>query len=166
MPRSSFFPHTISAKSLLYRENKRIIRLDSQGWSWDGCFLWYVLFRMMQSATDSWQVAPAYEWFHWDCTKSRLSLPMLPYLKTMTDDKDNRKGEMASSVAISGKTTYRPCHFNEDEILNRFKVISHDIGDKVISLSEDLSTVQIASRAQVIARPSMTSPTRRLISNV
>ena len=33
------------------------------------------------------------------------------------------------------------CHsyrFNEDEILNRFKVISHDIGDKVISLSEDV----------------------------
>ena len=29
-------------------------------------------------------------------------------------------------------------HFNEDEILNRFKVISHDIGDKVISLSEDV----------------------------
>jgi hypothetical protein len=28
--------------------------------------------------------------------------------------------------------------FNEDEILNRFKVISHDIGDKVISLSEDV----------------------------
>jgi len=56
----------------------------------------------------------------------------------MTDDKDNRKGEMPSSVAISGKTTYRPCHFNEDEILNRFKVISHDIGDKVISLSEDV----------------------------
>jgi hypothetical protein len=28
--------------------------------------------------------------------------------------------------------------FNEDEILNRFKVIPHDIGDKVISLSEDV----------------------------
>lgn len=31
-----------------------------------------------------------------------------------------------------------PCLFNEDEILNRFKVISHDIGDKVISLTEDV----------------------------
>lgn len=31
-----------------------------------------------------------------------------------------------------------PYRFNEDEILNRFKVISHDIGDKVISLSEDV----------------------------
>jgi hypothetical protein len=28
--------------------------------------------------------------------------------------------------------------FNEDEVLNRFKVIQHDIGDKVISLSEDV----------------------------
>ncbi|KAL3922784.1 MAG: hypothetical protein SGILL_002015 [Bacillariaceae sp.] len=28
--------------------------------------------------------------------------------------------------------------FNEDEVLNRFKVIRHDIGDKVISLSEDV----------------------------
>eukprot|EP00531_Pseudo-nitzschia_arenysensis_P009259 CAMPEP_0116126776 /NCGR_PEP_ID=MMETSP0329-20121206/6504_1 /TAXON_ID=697910 /ORGANISM="Pseudo-nitzschia arenysensis, Strain B593" /LENGTH=727 /DNA_ID=CAMNT_0003620865 /DNA_START=148 /DNA_END=2331 /DNA_ORIENTATION=- len=31
-----------------------------------------------------------------------------------------------------------PYQFNEDAILNRFKVISHDIGDKVISLSEDV----------------------------
>jgi len=38
----------------------------------------------------------------------------------------------------SRSVKYRPHCFNEDEILNRFKVISHDIGDKVISLSEDV----------------------------
>lgn len=39
---------------------------------------------------------------------------------------------------VSQSLEQMPYRFNEDEILNRFKVISHDIGDKVISLSEDV----------------------------
>jgi hypothetical protein len=45
---------------------------------------------------------------------------------------------MTSIETRSRPVNIRPRPFNEDEILNRFKVISHDIGDKVISLSEDV----------------------------
>ena len=55
----------------------------------------------------------------------------------MTSFQDHR-AELTSNDASSRPLKYHPYRFNEDEILNRFKVISHDIGDKVISLSEDV----------------------------
>mmetsp|Transcript_26144 Transcript_26144/g.57243 ORF Transcript_26144/g.57243 Transcript_26144/m.57243 type:complete len:671 (-) Transcript_26144:1359-3371(-) len=45
---------------------------------------------------------------------------------------------MARNAANSPAVKYNSYRFDEDEILNRFKVLSHDIGDKVISLSEDV----------------------------
>ena len=51
---------------------------------------------------------------------------------------------LSTTASVTTGTTIRRSSsalsspFNEDEILNRFKVISHDIGDKVISLSEDV----------------------------
>lgn len=41
-------------------------------------------------------------------------------------------------ASVGSTSSSSPSSFNEDEILNRFKVIPHDIGDKVISLSEDV----------------------------
>jgi hypothetical protein len=56
----------------------------------------------------------------------------------MTNMQSNREETMTSNERPSRPAKHHPHHFNEDEILNRFKVISHDIGDKVISLSEDV----------------------------
>jgi hypothetical protein len=42
------------------------------------------------------------------------------------------------SMRINRKESKTPDEFNEDEVLHRFKVIRHDIGDKVIRLAEDV----------------------------
>jgi hypothetical protein len=69
-------------------------------------------------------------------------------INSNNNDDDDASGPTTAANSAAGTASIRSCSsssaalsscpFNEDEILNRFKVISHDIGDKVISLSEDV----------------------------
>ncbi len=51
---------------------------------------------------------------------------------------NHREGRPINGESGVPKAEYNSSEFNEDEVLSRFKVASHDIGDKVICLSEDV----------------------------
>eukprot|EP00539_Tryblionella_compressa_P016600 CAMPEP_0178856958 /NCGR_PEP_ID=MMETSP0746-20121128/24212_1 /TAXON_ID=913974 /ORGANISM="Nitzschia punctata, Strain CCMP561" /LENGTH=696 /DNA_ID=CAMNT_0020523183 /DNA_START=27 /DNA_END=2117 /DNA_ORIENTATION=+ len=73
-------------------------------------------------------------------TVPRSVTPTKQHCQPHYHDQDQEAEQQQQRELSSTPTSSPPCSkgLNEDEVLNRFKVIRHDIGDKVISLSEDV----------------------------